>query len=151
MIVEQMAVTHWRPQRAWFMETCLLENQMDRMTDKLEQAPLTRPLQAGCLLGRRSLTIESFPFSRKREAPGSSYRPLLLTRFPQYVSPRSTRSIRMRSGTSLLPVSWRVTSQFFSLSPFEDFEDQECRAAMLARFHRGIAWAEREWIMPSGS
>jgi hypothetical protein len=75
----------------------------DLRADKLEQAPLTRPLQAGCLLGRRSLTIESFPVSRKREAPASSYRPLLLTRFPQYVSPRSTRSIRMRSRPSLLP------------------------------------------------
>jgi hypothetical protein len=37
LIVEEMAVARWRLQRAWVMETSLLENQMDRMTDTLEK------------------------------------------------------------------------------------------------------------------
>jgi len=37
LLVEEMAVARWRQQRAWTIETYLLENQMDRMTNDLEK------------------------------------------------------------------------------------------------------------------
>ena len=37
LLVEEIAVARWRLQRAWVMETALLENQMDRMMDDLER------------------------------------------------------------------------------------------------------------------
>jgi hypothetical protein len=37
LILEEMAVARWRQQRAWLMETDLLENQMDKMTSDIEK------------------------------------------------------------------------------------------------------------------
>ena len=37
LIVEEMAVARWHLQRTWVMQTALLENQMDEMTDQLDQ------------------------------------------------------------------------------------------------------------------
>ncbi len=36
LIVEEIAVCRWRLQRLWVIETCLHENQMDRMTGDIE-------------------------------------------------------------------------------------------------------------------
>ena len=37
LIVEEMVVARWRVQRAWVIDTGLLENQMDEMTDQLDK------------------------------------------------------------------------------------------------------------------
>src|SRR5262245_56956453 len=59
MIVEEMAVTRWRPQRAWFSEPSLFENQMDRMTDEVEQDYETMDNGTRLTLAFRELAEES--------------------------------------------------------------------------------------------
>jgi hypothetical protein len=59
LLVEEMAVARWRLQRAWVMETSLLENQMDRMTDTLEKDYETMDEGTRLTLAFRDLSEQS--------------------------------------------------------------------------------------------
>ena len=59
LIIEEMAVARWCLQRAWVMQSALLDNQMDHMTQELSQtyASIDEPTRA--TLAFRSLTENS--------------------------------------------------------------------------------------------
>jgi hypothetical protein len=70
ILVEEMAVTRWRQQRAWLLETYLLENQMDQQTGELDQQyeSMSNPVRLALAFRGLAEDSPSLPLVQRYEA-----------------------------------------------------------------------------------
>jgi len=91
LIVEEMAVARWHLLRTWVMQTAVLENQMDEMTDQL-----ARDYETMNEATRLTLAFKNLAENLPQSVPAAALRIAPLA--PDSALPKTTRGFARRNG-----------------------------------------------------